>query len=235
MSEELGKLVEALAKAKESIQTPKKTKTAEVPTKTGGKYSYTYADRADVIESYKKPLADNGLILSHAVDVIGESLNMVLLSRLVHVGGGELTSRIPIPQTKDAQALGSWLTYLERYASCALLDLAAEDDDDGARARARKPRKEEPPRQQPRPPAPAPTVAASYACVTEEQAETIRAAAKKAGIKNKEDYASALVRFSGVNDTRRIPADKYDHVLEQIGLLNAPDPFAEPGSGAHLG
>jgi hypothetical protein len=124
-----GALVEALAAAKKSITAPKKGRTANA-----GKYSYNYADRADVIESYQKALADNGLALVHSV-ILGEGMHTILFSRLVHKGGGEITSSMPLPHADDPQVLGSWLTYLERYQSCALLDIAAEEDDDGGRAK----------------------------------------------------------------------------------------------------
>ena len=40
-----GSLVAALARAQAKFTTVAKSHTAEVPTKTGGKYSYTYANR----------------------------------------------------------------------------------------------------------------------------------------------------------------------------------------------
>lgn len=220
---QIGELVKALAKAKESIQAPTKTKTGKVSgTSKSGKsyeYEYKYADRADVIEAYREALSKNGLILTHGVEVVGEGLNMVLASRLIHSGGGELVSRIPIPQVKDAQALGSYLTYLERYASCGLLDIAAEDDDDGKRAvsRGRKEEKRLEPKREPEPPK-APTVPV----ITEEQCELIRAAAKDAGVKTMGEFKGALLRFAGTEIAGHVPADKFEYVLEQFALMQAP-------------
>jgi hypothetical protein len=130
-----GALVAALAKAKLAIKAPKKGRTAKVKMRTGGEYSYSYADRADVIDAYQKALSDNGLAIVHTV-ILGENMQMILCSRLVHSGGGEITSSIPIPACSDAQVLGSWLSYLERYQSSALVDIAAEDDSDGQLAKA---------------------------------------------------------------------------------------------------
>ncbi len=134
-SEKIGALVEALSKAKASMRAPKKGRTANA-----GKYTYNYADRADVIESYASALAGSGLALVHSISM-DESMHTVLRSRLMHSSGEWIESSYPIPNVDDAQTLGSWLTYLERYQSCALLDIAAEDDDDGARAK--KPAREE--------------------------------------------------------------------------------------------
>jgi hypothetical protein len=224
VNEALGALVSALAKAKESIKAPTKTKVGKVSgmSKSGKsyEYEYRYADRADVIEAYREALSKNGLILTHGVDTIGESLHMVLVSRLVHSGGGELVSRIPIPQVKDAQALGSYLTYLERYAACALLDIAAEDDDDGQRAVARgkkdERRRETKPAQTELPKAP------DVPLVSEEQCEAIRHAAKDAGVKTMGEFKAALLRFSGTEVASHVPADRYQHVMEQFELMKAP-------------
>jgi hypothetical protein len=132
------KLIAALTRAKSAIKPPKKGRTANV-----GKYSYTYADRADVIESYSKALSDNSLAIVHA---LGRDANggMELITTLRHDSGEQIESRVPIPAVDSAQTLGSWLTYLERYQSCALLDIAAEDDDDGARAVAPRRQEEQP-------------------------------------------------------------------------------------------
>lgn len=128
MSEGIGELVKALCAAKKAIQAPKKGNTAEA-----GKYSYRYADRHDVIESYAAALAENGLQIIHIVRT-DENLHMRQVSILAHSSGQQVESCIPIPNVPNAQALGSWLTYLERYHSCALLDIAADSDEDGAGA-----------------------------------------------------------------------------------------------------
>lgn len=136
-------LIAALAKAKLAMKPPKKGRTAVVPTKAGGKYEYHYADRADVIESYSKALSENGLAIVHSIGRDDHG-GLELRTSLVHHSGDRLESRVPLPATDSAQTLGSWLTYLERYQSCALLDIAAEDDDDGARAVTQKRERDEP-------------------------------------------------------------------------------------------
>lgn len=128
MSEGIGELVKALAVAKAQMKPPKKGRTAQA-----GKYQYNYADRADVIESYSSALAANGLQISHSI-TLTDGLHTILVSKLLHTSGAFLESSVPIPASDNAQTLGSWLTYMSRYQSCCLLDIAAEDDDDGARA-----------------------------------------------------------------------------------------------------
>lgn len=147
-SEKIGELVKALAAAKKSIKAPKKGRTGKVSgtSKKSGRdyeYEYSYADRADVIEAYREPLASNDLVILHAVGLKDGTL--VLTSRLAHSSGEWVESDLPIPAetARDAQVLGGFLTYFERYNSCALVDVAAEDDDDGKRAVA--PKQEEAP------------------------------------------------------------------------------------------
>lgn len=142
-SEKTGALVEALAKAKATIKPPKKSHTGKVSgtSKRSGKdfdYEYKYADRSDLIESYTAAIAGNGLVISHATDMIEGTLYAI--SRLSHSSGEFIESRLPIPAeaSRDAKILGGFLTYYCRYQSSCLLDVAGEDDDDGERAVAPK-------------------------------------------------------------------------------------------------
>lgn len=128
MSDGIGELVKALCAAKKAFEGLKKGQTADT-----GKYTYSYADRHDVIASYAGALADNGLQIIHTVRT-DDNMHMRQVSILAHTSGQMIESTIPIPNVPNAQTLGSWLTYLERYHSCALLDIAAEADDDGAGA-----------------------------------------------------------------------------------------------------
>ncbi len=222
-SDQIDQLAPAFANAQGAINPAKKD--SENP-----HFKSKYADLSSVWEACRQALVANGLFVTQDLENPGAAISVT--TRITHVSGQWMEfGPLSIPMAKpDAHGAGSAASYGRRYALSAALGIVSDDDDgNGAAQPETKPERARRavPASQP-PTAPAPSVAASYACVTEEQAETIRAAAKKAGIKNKEDYASALVRFSGVNDTRRIPADKYDMVLEQIELLNAPDPFAEP-------
>lgn len=213
MSEPIGDLVAALVLAKADIKPPTKGRTVEVEKKSGGKYSFTYADRADVIEAYKKPLSDNGLAIVHTVR-LSRAGTPRLVSRLVHKSGQEIRSSLPLPSVHDAQTLGSWLTYLERYQACALLDIAAEDDDGGQNA-VSKPKKQE---QRPAAPPPPP----NYECISREQGDAIQAAAKRAGLSKLGELKAKLLIFAGVDEVNRIPAAKFEHVVEQFNLLAAP-------------
>jgi hypothetical protein len=134
-SESIGKLVEALNAARKTIKPIQKGKKAEIATKAGGKFSYSYADLADVLESVSAPLAANGLAIIQTTRVNG---GFQLVTTLAHSSGEWIEGEMPLPgEDGDARSLGSWLTYLRRYAVCSILSIAAEDDDDGERAAPR--------------------------------------------------------------------------------------------------
>lgn len=135
-SEKIGALAEALAKAQGAMSSPAKTKRAKIESQKGS-YSYTYADLADVIEATRKPLADNGLSCCQIISYDGQAL--LLTTQLQHASGEWLRSTYPLPLHQRPQDQGSAITYARRYALCALLGIAAEDDDDGAAAQAAKP------------------------------------------------------------------------------------------------
>lgn len=135
-SEKIGALAEALAKAQGAMSSPAKTKRAKIESQKGS-YSYTYADLADVIEATRKPLAENGLSCCQIISYDGQAL--LLTTQLQHASGEWLRSTYPLPLHQRPQDQGSAITYARRYALCALLGIAAEDDDDGAAAQAAKP------------------------------------------------------------------------------------------------
>lgn len=122
-------LTAALANAQAEFPVIAKTQTATVPTKTGGSYSYTYADLADVLSAVRPVLARNGLALTQPT--ITREGKSVLLTIVRHVGGATLESEVDLgQQPSNPQNFGGALTYLRRYELCTLLGIAAEDDTD---------------------------------------------------------------------------------------------------------
>lgn len=135
-SESIGTLVKALTEARKTLKGITKAHKAEIPTKAGGKYSYSYADLADVLEAVSGPLAANGLAIIQTTRVDG---GFRLVTTLAHMSGEWIEGEMPLPgEDGDAKSLGSWLTYLRRYSVCAICGVAAEDDDDGEQARPRE-------------------------------------------------------------------------------------------------
>ena len=122
----LDKIAAALAAAQGELSNPVKNKTANA-----GKFSYSYADLATILDHVRPVLAKYGLSPVQLVTVQGEK--NVLVTRLIHASGQFFESTYPLPRQAGSQEMGSCITYARRYSLAAILGIAAEDDDDGAR------------------------------------------------------------------------------------------------------
>lgn len=122
----------ALAAVQRDLPRIDKGKTAEVPTKAGGKYTYTYADLADVSAQILPLLGAHGLSFTTWPTLTGN--RFVLRYELLHESGESKGGEYPLPSDAGAQALGSAITYARRYTLCAVTGVAPDDDDDAAAA-----------------------------------------------------------------------------------------------------
>lgn len=122
----------ALVAALADLTVIEKARTADT-----GKYSYSYADIADVVKRTRPALAEHGLVALTPLHDHGDGLACTVT--LLHASGDRLDfGPFPFPHGKDAQATGSMVTYHRRYALVAALGMAAGDDDDGAAAQPRQ-------------------------------------------------------------------------------------------------
>jgi hypothetical protein len=123
----------ALVVFQKNVKPVTKGKTAKVPTKSGGEYSYDYADLADVIEQTREARGAAGLAVVQLVT--GDHGTLTIVTTVLHSSGqwfeGELTWRA---SDGRPQELGSLITYLRRYCYSAPLGISTEADDDGAAA-----------------------------------------------------------------------------------------------------
>lgn len=129
------KIAEALAAFQAEMPTVAKSKTAKVPTKAGGSYTYTYAGLAEVMAAAMPILVSHGLAFSccpqrgeHGYEIVG---------LLLHTSGESLTASLPL-HGNQAQDIGSSLTYARRYLLGAMTGLVTDDDDDGNLAQVAK-------------------------------------------------------------------------------------------------
>lgn len=125
MSEQVGSLAAALAKAQLAMDNVPKDKQA---------YGYKHADLAGCIDAAKKQLGDNGLSVAQLIVYDGDKNQHNLISLLLHESGQWLKSTFQIEsvimkQCNSLQQLGAGISYARRYAFCALVGLAQEDDD----------------------------------------------------------------------------------------------------------
>jgi len=118
----INELATALAKAQGAFSNPEKDR-------RNPHFGSCYATLGAVIEATRKALAENGPSLTQTVG----GRPPCLRSRLLHSSGQWLASEVPLfTAGKGSQVFGSELTYMRRYAVCALLNIApAEGDDDG--------------------------------------------------------------------------------------------------------
>lgn len=121
-------LAVALAAFQSAMPTIPKTKTATVPTKGGGAFTYTYASLPDVTEQVMPELAKHGLAFS--VCPLVTERGPVVEGVLMHRDGERLVAELPL-YGDTPQALGSSLTYARRYLLGAMTGVVTDDDDDG--------------------------------------------------------------------------------------------------------
>jgi len=133
----------------QGIEPLTKNKNASVP----GQFSYNYADLLQVVEYTLPHLTDCGLFITHSGMMDGHDS---LYTRLIHTSGEYLGGKFPIsiaslieldlapgtrPEDSSAakrkkamtgsyQLMGSMITYVRRFAHCAILNLVADEDDD---------------------------------------------------------------------------------------------------------
>jgi hypothetical protein len=186
-----GELAKALAAFQAEAPSVAKDKEAKVPTKSGGQYSYKYADLADIAQAAYPLLAKHGLSFS-CCPRTGER-GLELQGLLLHTSGESLEGVLPL-FGGTPQELGSALTYMRRYLLGALTGIVTDADDDGALAQHRATRQEPSgwESRQTRPQAPpAPGQA------TQAQIGALRGIAKRQGISDDPDWHDWLTDMVG--------------------------------------
>jgi hypothetical protein len=129
----------AIAQARAKIKPTVKTREASFGS---GKAAYKYEDLADIAEDVDPILAEYGL--SYRWEAAHEGPVMIITCIVSHSRGHREKSSLPgKPDTSgsknDIQALGSMVTYLQRYTLKLALGLAAAKDDDTHAVSAKPP------------------------------------------------------------------------------------------------
>ena len=127
-SEQINELATALAKAQGEMRNPEKNKTANIPTKAGGKYSYNYADLPSTFDCVRSVLSSNGI--AHVASTAFVGSNYTLFSRLVHTSGQWIEAEWPLPSGDDPKILAASITYGTRYLFNSLVGISGDDDTD---------------------------------------------------------------------------------------------------------
>ena len=124
-SESIKTLTESLIKAQSEFTTLPKDKKG---------YGYNYTDLDTVISAVRPILAKYSLGFIQALTTL-ESGKPGITTRLISVGGEFLEDTIPLPEitvgkTNAAQNMGAAITYMKRYALCAILGISSDEDTD---------------------------------------------------------------------------------------------------------
>lgn len=131
-SESINELAEALCKVQHRIEDAAKDRDG---------YNYKYADLSQILQIVRPALTDFGLSVSQFPCDGGE--NIALDTILMHSSGQWLSNKysMPVEVAKGmsrAQASGSVITYMRRYALAAIIGITQEDDDAAAKRETKK-------------------------------------------------------------------------------------------------
>jgi len=233
-------LAAALSAFQGEMPTVVKSSRADVPTKSGGKYSYTYADLADVSQAALPLLAKHGLAFTACPRLAERGYE--LCGKLLHTSGESLEGALPIAGNSP-QEMGSSITYMRRYLLGCMTGIVTDDDDDGRLAQAAKAQRPppEPTRKMSRakpaaadeprtPQAVPPGVPETGEAITPAQVRKMAAMMNEQGLKDRD----AALRFvSGVigrtvesrNDLTKSEAHK---ILEALTAVEQVAPAPEP-------
>ena len=120
-SPEIGELAGALAKAQSEMEGAKK----EI---TNPFFNSNYADLHAVIKSAFPYLSKYGLSVTQGNEMIMGAV--CVTTTLMHSSGQWLRSKVKLPlEKKNAQGVGSAITYGRRYGLSAMVGIAQFDDD----------------------------------------------------------------------------------------------------------
>lgn len=120
-SQELDKLLAAQSKALGAMK--------NAPRSSKSHYGM-YADLATVMDTIRRPLADNELSVTQCFVPYDEQ-TLYLVTTLGHSSGQFIRSFLPVKATLQPQQLAATATYLKRVELTAIVGCAADDEDDG--------------------------------------------------------------------------------------------------------
>ena len=134
-SETLGELAAALASVQAQLPIVHKGNRATVPMKSGGKYTYTYADLSDVTAAVMPLLAANGLAFTCQPRPTERGYEIA--GTLLHNSGEWTEASLPLSGSTP-QEIGSSITYMRRYLLGSMTGVVTDDDDDATTAQRGK-------------------------------------------------------------------------------------------------
>lgn len=183
----LDQLEQALCKAQSVMESAEK--------KTKG-FNYKYAKLTDIIDASRPTLTAQGLTIKQRFIKIDQ--DYVLRTILAHTSGQWISSDYPIRELEDTkksreQSIGTWISYIRRYAYISIICLNIDDDtdDDGIRSKP----------------------AAAPAYITDAQVRLL----ENKMIGNRDIAERIKVKY-GIEDRRKIFAQDFNKILQEFNL-----------------
>lgn len=127
-SESIKELAAALAAAQGSFPPIVKNKTAKVPMKAGGQYSYKYADLSEIFDCIMPTLSKNGLAITQS-PTMDAAHGLILETTIMHSSGEWVSGLYPLNKKERPQEMGSEISYAKRYTITSMLGIQADDTD----------------------------------------------------------------------------------------------------------
>lgn len=225
-SENVNELFTALAAAQREMKNPEKNRTATIPLKSGGKYSYKYADLPITFDTIREALGKNGL--AHTCATIFKGEHFVLEMRLGHTSGQWVQSEWPLFVGDDPKTMAASITYGTRYLFNCLTGISGDEDTDSDPETSNLPEKPKAPiapKQGPVVPNKKETFEKN-GCISPAQAERLYAIAHDHKWSGPEVKAMLSSEF-GIDSSLKIPREKYDIVVNILETRKSETEFNE--------
>jgi hypothetical protein len=197
----------AMSQAKGQLQPVLKTRDVDYPSKKegGGRVKYRYEAFADVARVVDPVFSAHGLAYRFAVEQQGDMARVTCI--VSHADG--YSERVKLESKVDpgstgmsmVQALGSALTYLQRYSLRAAIGLAAAIDDDGRAAGGSSPR------------------------IVDEQADELRRLFDETGRR-----VAPMLNLIGVAEIEEMNVDQFMRVRAALNLAKTEQKRTKPGN-----
>lgn len=128
-SESIENLLAALSQFQAQVGTIERTKKVQIPTRTGAKINYSYADLAGIWDIIRKPLTENGLSVSQMLDTDNGATYLETI--IGHSSGEFMVAKMLLRcDSSKMTDVGTAITYSRRYALSAALGIVTDDDVD---------------------------------------------------------------------------------------------------------
>ena len=209
-------LAEALAAAQAEMPAVGPDKQADVPTKSGGTFTYSYVSLGNLIAKTRPFLNKHGISIVQSTELADG--RPVLRTVLMHTSGETLDAGVmPLYAEGGMQQLGGAITYARRYAWAAALGISDQDDTDAqhvdAPSEAEKPSASQPQKPVAKPP--------NASVISNPQRKRLWAVANEHTVPE-ELVRQIVMDVAGVDSTQDIPKAKYDQIIEQIQAQAVP-------------